>query len=210
MSEALAHRLKHFCRVSFVSGMAAMLWLYWLVRTAKGPDDLPFRPEGGQWLLVMLAAWLGVATFLTAYLSVFLGIDVLGLNRLFGMPTGKPFSGLQPGEEERLRFDFSRGGIGWANFNGLFKVRLTNRRLLAGANLTSWHLLEIPIDQIIAAELRSRRWLPPALRLMEVGSMGTEQWDLSLHKKEEFARLLEGLEELGVPIQGRDNRSGPA
>jgi hypothetical protein len=40
--------------------------------------------------------------------------------------------------------------------------------------------------------------------------MGTEQWDLSLHKKEEFARLLEGLEELGVPIQGRDNRSGPA
>jgi hypothetical protein len=207
MSEALAHRLKHFCRVSLVAGTAALLWLYLLVRRAETHRDLPFELESGLWFLLLLAVWLGLATLLSFYLMVFMGVDVLGLNRLFGVPTGKPFGGLQPGEEERLRFEYTRGGIGWLNFNGVFKVRLTNQRLLAGANLTSWHLLEAPLEQIIAAEVRTRRWLPPALHLTQVGSQGTEGWALTLHKKEEFERLLRGLEDLGVPIHGR---AGPS
>jgi len=202
MTEALAHRLKHLCRVSLVAGTAALLWFCWLVRSAQEPEHLPFKPEAGLWLLVLLTAWLGTATLLSVYLVVFLGMDVLGLNRLFGIPTGKPFSGMGPEEKECLRFDFTGGGIGGLGFNGVFKLRLTNRRLLAGASLTSWYLLEVPLEQIIAAELRGqKRWFPAALRLTRVGSTGTEQWDLTLHKKEEFERLLQGLEELGVPVQ---------
>jgi hypothetical protein len=207
LSEALAHRLKHFCRVSLVAGTAALLWLYLLVRRAETHRNLPFELESGLWLLVPLAAWLGVATLLSVYLTVFMGVDVLGLNRLFGVPTGKPVGGLRPGEEDRLRFEYTRGGIGWSNFNGVFKVRLTNWRLLAGANLTTWYLLEAPLEQIIAVEVRARRWFPPALHLTQVGSQGTERWALTLHKKEEFERLLQGLEELGVPIQGRAGHS---
>ena len=210
MSEALAHRLKHFCRISLVAGAAALLWLYRLVRSAETHRDLPFELESGLWLLVLLTAWLGVATLLSVYLTVFMGVDVLGLNRLIGVPAGKPFGGLEPGEEERLRFEYTRGGIGWSNFNGVFKVRLTNRRLLAGANLTSWHLLEAPLEQIITAEVHTRRWFPPALHLTQVGSQGTERWVLTLHKKEEFERLLQGLEDLGVPIQGRESVSASA
>lgn len=208
MSEALAHRLKHLCRVSLVAGTAALLWSYWLVRDAQRPEDVPFELQTDLWLLVLLAAWLGAATLLSVYLVVFLGMDVLGLNGLFGIPTGKPFAGLQPDEEERLRLEYTRGGIGGLGFNGVFKLRLTNRRLLAGANLTSWYLLEIPLEQIIAAELRGRkRWFPAALWLTRVGSAGAERWGLTLEKKEEFERLLQGLEELGVPIRGW---AGPA
>lgn len=200
MSEALASRLKQFCRVSLVAGSAILLWFYWLARTAKSRGDLPFSPEAGLWVLVLVIIWLSVTLVLSFYLMVFLGVDVLGLNRLFRVPTGKPFGGLQPDEQARLRLNYTRGSIGWANFNGLFKLLLTNRRLLVGANLTSWYLLEVPLPAILSAEVRRRFLFFNAIRLTTAGLQGTETWEIGLQKKGEFQRLAATLRTLGVPF----------
>jgi hypothetical protein len=200
VSEALASRLKQFCRLSLVAGSAILLWFYWLARTAKSRGDIPFSPEAGLWLLTLVTVVLAVAMLLSSYLMVFLGVDVLGLNHLLRMPAGKPFTGLQPDEQERLRLNCTRGSIGWANFNGLFKLLLTNRRLLVGANLTSWYLLEVPLPAILSAEVRRRFLFFNTIRLTTAGLQGTEAWEIGLQKKGEFERLAASLRALGVPF----------
>lgn len=189
MSEALAHRLKTLCRLYFAGG----LFYLWYTRH----QDHPLQPAVFVLLLIL---FIGMA-WLTAYLSFLLGVDVLGLGRLFGVPPGKPFPGLYPGEEERLRFDYTRGRIGRASYNGIFKLLLTDQRLLAGANLTSWHLLEIPLREITTATVRTSRWFTSSLQLTQVGPRGTEQWTVGLSNSSEFAKLVEELKRLGVPVQ---------
>lgn len=196
VSEALAHRLKTLCRLYF--GLYFGGLLVWLVRkgTFPAPEELPIS------LWVSLSAM----TLLTVYLSAFLGVDVLGVNRLFGIPAGKPFQGLSLDEEDLLRFDYTDGRIGWFVSGGLFKLRLTNQRLLVGANLTSWYLLEIPLHQITSAEAGIRRWLSiplgPVLRLTRVGAHRTEQWDIGLRRQFEFEQLVKELRRWGVPVRG--------
>lgn len=202
VSESLAQRLKTYCRYSFLVGLLALGWAYWEMRQAAGPADLPTSPQNMLLLVIVLAAWLGSTLLLGLYLDLFLGLDVFGLNGLLGMPTGKPFRGLEPGEEDRLRFNFSQGMLGWASYGGIFKLRLTNQRLLVGANLTSWHLLEVPLREIITAEVR-RGWLASVLRLTRVGPAGTEQWRLGLQSQSEFDQLVGALKELGVPVEER-------
>lgn len=201
MSEAMAHRLARACRISFLVTLLAVGWVYWQMRAALRPDELPLLPAGMVQLLHLLVVWLGATVLLGLYLDLFLGLDVFGLNGLLGMPTGRPFGGLAPGEEERLRFDYSRGFIGWSNYNGLFKLCLTNRRLLAGVNLSSWYLLDLPLEEILTAEVRTRRLFPSSLRLTRMGLAGVERWELGLQAKSQFEQLLAELRRLGVPLQ---------
>jgi hypothetical protein len=201
--ESLARRLKIFCRLSYVVCGAGLAFLYRSTERASAPEELPLSPEASLVALFALAAWAGLAVLVGVYLSVFLGVDVVGLNALLGLPTGKPFDGLEPGEEERLRFDYISGSIGWSNYNGVFKLCLTNQRLLVGVNLTSWYLLQLPLGEITNASVEHRRWFPPQLHLERLGFAGTEQWRITVGKRFQFDQLIEELKRLGVPFWGR-------
>lgn len=206
MSEELAERLKTFCRLTLVLGTLALVYLYGLLRQARAPEDLPLKLDSLLPLLIVLVACVGLALLLSLYLTVFLGVDVLGMNRLFGMPRGRPFTGLRPDEEERLRIDFAVGGLNWANFNRIFKLRLTNQRLLVGANLTSWHLLELPLQEITAAEVRTHRWFGPKLHLERSGPAGLESWAVHLRNQSQFHQLVEELRAAGVAVQVKQGK----
>jgi hypothetical protein len=196
MTERLADRLKVACRAALVVGTLALVWLYLIVRRAEGAEDLPFTLGQAIALLLLVTLIIGAGLLLGTYLSLFLGVDVFGLNRLSRLPRGKPFEGLATGEEERLHLGWTRGGMGLGANMG-FKLLLTNRRLLAGSSLTSWYLLEIPLDKVRLVERLERRWGPTALRfhLLEGAS---PHWDLTLVGETERAALEEELSRLGL------------
>lgn len=197
MTERLAHRLKTVCRIAFLVGNLALVWIYFTVREAESAEDLPFTPTQGLWLVLLVGLLIGPALLLGAYLSFALGIDVFGLNRLARIPEGKPFEGLGTGEEERLCLRWTRGGLGRGT-NAGFKLLLTSRRLLLGSSLTSWYLLEIPLETIRLLEKQERRFGPPGLRFHLLGTTDAH-WDLTLAVPKEQARLEEELARLGLP-----------
>lgn len=188
VSEETADRLKWFLRAYFVGA-----GLYLLART---PRSLT-RDEAAVLAIATIAV-----VWATIYLNFFLGVDVTGLGRVLGVPRGKPSSGLAPGEELRFRLNFAAGSINLASFNGVFKLLLTNRRLLVGANLTNWFLLEIPLEQIIRAVARKRRLIfPPTLRIEQSGTSGVSTCKIALGNDKNFRELLKRLGEVGVRVE---------
>jgi hypothetical protein len=198
MSERLANRLKTACRIAFVIGNLILLWIFLAIRDAEGPEDLPFDSTRGILLLLFATLAIGASLLLGTYMSFIMGVDVFGLNRLSRFPRGKPFDGLGPGEEERLRLRWRRGSLGQGARAG-FKLLLTNRRLLAGSSLTSWYLMEIPLDSIRLIERKDPRWGPPVLRFHLLGQ-AAEHRDLTLGKEDERVQLEEELSRMGVPV----------
>ncbi len=182
MSESIAHALKWLCRVSLLAITGALVWLYMQSRS----ETLPFSTMDTLRLLLGIVACFGLSSLLSLYLMLLLGIDVLGLRRLTGAPTGKPFSGLEAGETERLRFDFTHGGIGRSRYRWVFKLLLTDKRLLVGVNLTSWFLLELPLARISGAQAGEG-----ALHLELVEP--AEAWTLTLGRAAELEALTEAL-----------------
>ena len=151
-----AHRLKRAVRVAFVIGNVALIAIALQIWSASGGDfDRPWTDVrllfytlvGGVFLL-------SAALIVGLYLSIFLGVDVFGLSKVArllrtGLPEGKPFDGFAPGEAEVLRFDYCSGGLNRdVGFRGIFKLLLTNRRLLVGANLTTWFLVEFQLSEL--------------------------------------------------------------
>ena len=78
------------------------------------------------------------------------------------------------------------------------------RRLLAGSSLTSWYLLEIPLETIRLVERKDRRWGPSTLRFPLLGT-ADEHRDISLGKESERARLEEELSRLGIRLYDEGN-----
>lgn len=189
MSEELAEQLKWLVR-AYVVGVV----VYLAQGHARGLKNQPG---------VVFVVSLIVAAWLFAYLSFFLGVDVAGLARIFGVPRGHRFTGFAPGEEVRLRLNFTYGAINRAGYNGVFKLVLTDRRLLAGANLTRWFLVEIPLREIVRATLEPRRWfLPAAVVIVQSGGTGVFTWKIGLASGNHFSELLAELGRLGVEVEG--------
>lgn len=198
MSEETADRLKWLLRACLVA--AAFYLITSGTRGLKGPHALMF-----VWAC-------NVVILMTIYLEFFLGVSVTGLARLFGVPRGKPFTGIAPGEEPRFRLNFAYGSINWAGYKGVFKLLLTNRRLLAGANLTKWFLLEIPFEQIVRAVAKKRRLIfPAALIIEQSGSDGTATCKIGVANDKKFRELLAQLGKLGVRVEeSGDGQSIPS
>lgn len=196
MSERLAEALKVSCRIGFLVGNVALIWLYLAIRDAKRPEDLPFDLTAALCLVAFVALTLGGSALLGTYLSFAMGVDVFGLNRLSGYPRGKPFDGLAPEEEERLRLRWTRGAFG-RGANAGFKLLLTNRRLLAGSSLTSWYLLDISLEHVRGVERMERRFGPKTLRFHLLDAT-EEHRDISLGHDHERERLEEELARLGI------------
>lgn len=202
MSERLANRLKIACRIMFVLGNLALVWLFFLIRDAERAEDLPFALSQVVWLVLLAALAIGVSLLLGTYMSFAMGVDVFGLNRFSHFPRGKPFDGLAPGEEKRLHLPWTRGAFG-RGANAGFKLLLTNRRLLAGSSLTSWYLLEIPLETIRLVEKKDRRWGSSALRFHVVGAADYHR-EISLGRESERVRLEEELSRLGIAVIEED------
>lgn len=190
VSENLAQILKTVCRLYLVG---LPVWVFWIV----------WRKDFDHRLVPFLAGSFAVIITLTVYVSFALGVDVVGVGRPLGYPQGKPFEGLRPDERDHLRCNFTAGSIDGLRHKGVFKLRLTNQRLLAGINLTGWHLVEIPLREIAGAETGTRGRVFPTrtLRLTWRGPGGTEQREIGLSIRSDFARLIEELQRLGVPIK---------
>lgn len=200
MTRSTAYFLRHLCRATFLFGNAGLVWLFWVLGETPGSNKLPFTTlTEAVYTIVLFLSLIGFAVFLGLYLSLLLGVDVFGLNRLIRLPEGKPFFGLKPDEEERLRLDFTQGALGWHVYRGIFKLRLTNRRLLVGANLTSWYLLELLLTDITKAEVRSSVRQPWLLRLT-LRSAAARPWEIALSDSQARQQLLDRLQKLGVEV----------
>lgn len=188
MSEAAAERLKWLLRAYLVAGGVYVLAVGWR----------HLEREVGSWpiISVVLAIWLLV------YLEFFLGVAAIGFCRLFRIPQGRRFAGLAPGEEARLRLNFAYGSLNWASYNGVFKLLLTNQRLLVGANLTNWFLIEIPLVEMVRAIERKRRLLfPSTLEIVQSGGSGAFTWKIGVANENNFCELVRKLGELGVRVE---------
>lgn len=196
MTEYLADGAKHVCRLAFGFGNLLLIWVYLVVRNPSTSEELPFTPEQGLALLVLAVVAIGGSLLVGAYLSLAMGVDVFGLNRLTGYPRGKPFGGLAAGEEVRLRYRWIRGSLGRGASLG-FKLLLTDRRILAGSSLSSWYLLEIPLASVRLVTREKPRWGPEAVRFHLTGSEPAS-WVLTLGGASERARLIEELSHFGL------------
>jgi hypothetical protein len=202
MKRSTAYFLRNLCRAIFLFGSAGLVWLLWVMQQAQSKEDLPFASLlEAVYIIILLMSLIGFAVFLGLFLSLLQGVDVFGLNRLSQLPEGKPFKGLEPEEEGRLWLDFTHGAIGRNVYRGIFKLLLTNRRLLVGANLTSWYLQEILLTDITAAEVRGSGRQPWVLRLT-LRTPDTRPWEIALSRPWAQEQLLKELHRLGVEVTG--------
>ena len=202
MPRSTAYFLRHLCRTTFLFGNAGLIWLFWVLGETPGSSKFPFTTvTEAVYTIILFLSLIGFAVFLGLYLSFLLGVDVFGLNRLTRLPEGKPFFGLKPNEEDRLRLDLTQGALGWNVYRGIFKLRLTNRRLLVGVNLTSWYLLELLLTDITKAEVRSSVRQPWLLRLT-LRSAAARPGEIALSRPQAQEQLLNELRKLGVEVTG--------
>ncbi|MEM7200181.1 MAG: hypothetical protein AAF628_07940 [Planctomycetota bacterium] len=205
MTETLADALKTGCRTAFLLGNVLLFTVGWFVLRANQPEDLPFTCVGAVRVLTVTVICIGGGLVLGSYLSLALGVDVFGLNRLLGVPRGRPFHGLQDGEEERLQLRWSAGGVGrTCGYAFGMKMLLTTRRLLLGTHLSSWFVYEFSLADVRSFERRKGAWATQAVRLHFHERPARPHVDVWLARAEHRDALAEQLEALSIPTEAGD------